>query len=76
MRVVLKPAGLVALLLALGGLAGLTLWQAGRMMARPMTSFLISGETKMFEYDVEQVFKTAQEAREYSAKNGVKDISF
>ena len=43
MRVVLKPAGLVALLLAIVGLAGLTLWQAGRMTARPLTTAGKSG---------------------------------
>ncbi len=46
------------------------------MAARPMTSFMINGAVKMFEYDVDKVFKTAQEARDYAAKNGVKDVSF
>jgi len=46
------------------------------MMARPMTSFMINGAVKMFEYDVDKVFKTAQEARDYAAKNGIKDVSF
>lgn len=46
------------------------------MMARPMTAFLINGAIKMFEYDVDKVFKTAQEARAFAAKNGVKDVSF
>lgn len=46
------------------------------MAARPMTSFMINGAIKMFEYDVDKVFKTAQEARDYAAKNGIKDVSF
>jgi hypothetical protein len=46
------------------------------MAARPMTSFLINGQPKMFEYDVEKVFKTEREAREYAEKNGIKDGSF
>jgi len=46
------------------------------MMARPMMSFIINGTTKMFEYDVEKVFKTEREAREYAEKNGIKDGSF
>jgi len=46
------------------------------MAARPMTSFMINGAVKMFEYDVDKVFKTAQEARDYAAKNGIKDVSF
>jgi hypothetical protein len=45
-------------------------------VARPMTSFLINGQPKMFEYDVEKVFKTGREAREYAEKNGIKDGSF
>jgi len=46
------------------------------MLSRPMTSFLINGESKMYEYDVEKVFKTEKEAREYAEKNGIKDGSF
>jgi hypothetical protein len=46
------------------------------MAARPMTSFLINGQSKMFEYDVEKVFKTEKEARAYAEKNGIKDGSF
>ena len=46
------------------------------MAARPMTSFLVNGQPKMFEYDVEKVFKTEKEAREYAEKNGIKDGSF
>lgn len=46
------------------------------MVARPMTSFLIGGKPVMFEYDVEKVFKTEREAREYAAANGIKDSSF
>jgi S1/P1 Nuclease len=45
-------------------------------MARPMYSMMIKGDFKMFEYDVEKVFKTAQEAREYAEQNGIKDVSF
>jgi hypothetical protein len=46
------------------------------MVARPMTSFLVNGQPKMFEYDVEKVFKNEREAREYAAKNNIKDGSF
>ncbi len=46
------------------------------MMARPMYPMMIGGEIKMFEYDIEKVFKTEKEAREYAAKNGITDISF
>ncbi len=46
------------------------------MAARPMTSFFVNGQSKMFEYDVEKVFKTEKEAREYAEKNGIKDGSF
>ena len=46
------------------------------MAARPMTSFLVNGKPQMFEYDVEKVFKTEKEAREYAEKNGIKDGSF
>jgi hypothetical protein len=46
------------------------------MMARPMTSLMINGAVKMFEYDVDRVFKTERAARDYAAKNGVKDVSF
>jgi hypothetical protein len=45
------------------------------MVARPMMGLMINGEIKMFEYDVEKVFKSAQEAREYAAQNGITDIS-
>jgi len=45
-------------------------------MARPMTSFMINGAVKMFEYDVDRVFKTERAARDYAAKNGVKDVGF
>lgn len=46
------------------------------MVARPMTSFLINGKPVMFEYDVERIFKTEKEARDYAEKNGIKDGSF
>lgn len=46
------------------------------MAARPMTAYLIDGAPKMFEYDVERVFKTAKEARAYAALNGIKDGGF
>lgn len=45
------------------------------MVARPMTGLMINGEIKMFEYDVEKVFKNEKEAREYAAKNNITDIS-
>jgi hypothetical protein len=45
------------------------------MAARPMYPMMIGSETKMFEYDIEKVFKTEKEAREYAAKNGITDIS-
>ena len=44
--------------------------------ARPMYSFMSNGKVTMREYDVEKVFKTEQEAREYAARNGITDISF
>jgi len=44
--------------------------------ARPMTSFLIGGQPKMFEYEVERIFKTEREAREFAEKNGIRDGSF
>ena len=46
------------------------------MAARPMTSFLVGGQPKMFEYDVERVFKTEKEARAYAIRNNIKDGSF
>ncbi|HEY0458732.1 MAG TPA: S1/P1 nuclease [Pyrinomonadaceae bacterium] len=46
------------------------------MAARPMTSFMINGTPKMFEYEVEKVFNTGREAREFAAQNGIKDSSF
>ncbi len=45
-------------------------------VARPMYPMMVKGAMKMFEYDVEKVFKTAKEARDYAEKNGVKDIGF
>lgn len=45
-------------------------------VARPMYPMMIGGQMKMYEYDVEKVFKTEKEAREYSEKNGIKDVSF
>lgn len=58
-------------------IALLNLCPANRgMAARPMTSFFVNGQSKMFEYDVEKVFKTEKEAREYAEKNGIKDGSF
>lgn len=58
-------------------IALLNLCPANRgMVARPMTSFFVNGQSKMFEYDVEKVFKTEKEAREYAEKNGIKDGSF
>ena len=44
--------------------------------ARPLYSLMIKGEFKQYEYDVEKVFKTEAEAREYAAQNGIKDVSF
>lgn len=47
------------------------------MVSRPMYSTMSAdGKVTMREYDVEKVFKTEQEAREYAAKNGITDISF
>jgi hypothetical protein len=46
------------------------------MAARPMYQMMINGEIKMFEYDVERIFKSEKEAREYAEKNGIKDVSF
>ena len=46
------------------------------MMARPMYPMMLNGELKMREYDVDKIFKTEAEAREYAGKNSIKDISF
>ncbi len=47
------------------------------MAARPMYSMMDKdGKVTMREYDVERIFKTEQEAREFAAKNGITDISF
>jgi hypothetical protein len=45
------------------------------MVARPMYSMIIDGKIVMREYDVERIFKTEPEAREYAEKNGIKDVS-
>jgi hypothetical protein len=47
-----------------------------RMAARPMTGFMIKGQVKMFEYDVERIFKTEKEARNFAAQNNITDVSF
>ncbi|MBS1795471.1 MAG: S1/P1 nuclease [Acidobacteria bacterium] len=46
------------------------------MQQRPMYPFLVDGQSLMFEYDVVKVFKTAKEARDYAAANGITDVSF
>ncbi|MBK7708041.1 MAG: S1/P1 nuclease [Acidobacteria bacterium] len=46
------------------------------MVARPMTSLMINGEFKMFEYDVVRIFKSEQEARDFARMNNIKDIGF
>lgn len=46
------------------------------MMARPMYQFMKDGKIISREYDVERIFKTEKEAREYAEKNGIKDVSF
>jgi hypothetical protein len=45
------------------------------MVARPMYSMMKDGKPVMREYDVEKIFKSEKEAREYAEKNGIKDIS-
>ena len=45
------------------------------MMQRPMYPFMKNGKVIDREYDVERIFKTEKEAREYAEKNGIKDIS-
>jgi hypothetical protein len=45
-------------------------------VARPMTGVTVNGKIQMREYDVEKVFKTQREAREYARQNGIKDVSF
>lgn len=45
------------------------------MVARPMMGMMVNGKIEMFEYDVEKVFKTEKEARDYAAQNGISDIS-
>lgn len=46
------------------------------MMARPMYSMMVSGKIIDREYDIEKIFKTEKEAREFAEKNGIKDVSF
>lgn len=46
------------------------------MVARPMTSMMIDGETIMYEYDVIKVFDSEDEAKKYARSSGIKDISF
>ncbi len=45
------------------------------MVSRPMMGMMVNGKIEMFEYDVEKVFKTEKEAREYATQNGITDIS-
>lgn len=45
------------------------------MVARPMMGMMVNGKIEMFEYDVEKIFKTEKEARDYAAQNGISDIS-
>lgn len=45
------------------------------MVARPMYSTMKDGKIIDREYDVERIFKTEKEAREYAEKNGIKDVS-
>ena len=45
-------------------------------VARPMYSTIVNGKTIDREYDIDKVFKTEKEAREYAAQNGIKDMSF
>lgn len=45
------------------------------MVARPMYSMMKNGKIIDREYDVERIFKTEKEAREYAEKNGIKDVS-
>lgn len=47
-----------------------------QVSARPMMTFMIGGKPVMREYDVVQVFKTADEARKFAAENNIKDVSF
>ncbi len=45
------------------------------MVSRPMMGMMINGKIEMFEYDVEKVFKTEKEARDYAAQNNITDIA-
>ncbi len=45
-------------------------------VARPIYETFINGKMISREYDVDKVFKTEAEAREYASKNGIKDVSF
>lgn len=45
------------------------------MMARPMYSIMKDGKIIDLEYDVDRIFKTEAEAREYAKANGITDIS-
>jgi hypothetical protein len=45
-------------------------------VARPLYETMVNGKMIPREYDVDKVFKTEAEAREFAEKNGIKDVSF
>ncbi len=55
------------------GLLNLCPANPGRV-ARPMYSIMENGNSTMYEYDVERIFKTTAEAKTYARENNVKDI--
>ena len=46
------------------------------MVARPMTTVLLDGDSTMYEYDVVRIFKTEKEAKAFAKDNGIKDSSY
>ena len=45
-------------------------------LSSPVSAEAIAHVIDADEYDVEKVFRSEKEAREYSEKNGIKDVSF
>ncbi|MEZ5426748.1 MAG: S1/P1 nuclease [Pyrinomonadaceae bacterium] len=46
------------------------------IIARPMTSAIIDGEMKYFEYDVIRVFENEEEANKFARENSIKTAKF
>ncbi len=45
------------------------------MVARPLYQTIVDGKMISREYDVERIFKTEKEAREYAKANGITDVN-